>query len=720
MSDKNPIPQALQSPYWPAIKDLSPRLKAHVRTFPQDYRQERWYVLLDEVSGKHLRFNKRAYAIIGRLDGNKTLEQIWQQAALAMGDDAISQDEVIQIITPLFSANLLHGGIPLAAQEFFNQFQSHRNQRRKQVLSNPLALRLPLIDPDKFLNNTMQWVRPLFSVHAGIIYTVVITLALIFTILDFKQLVSEVNSDVLHPSNLVLMAVLFVVMKFCHEFGHAYAVKLWGGEVHEMGITLLLFMPVPYVDASAAWTFRERKKRVLVGAVGILVELFLASLALFVWITVEPGIIREAAFNVFLIGTVSTILFNANPLLRFDGYFILQDLIEIPNLYSRSSRYYFYVIQRYLFGITQSRSPVTSKGERRWFISYAFGAFFYRLFILFTIVIFLAQEYLFIGVALATWAIFMQIVFPIFRGIRFLINGHQVAEQRPRASAVTMLMIGTIAGVLFFVPFSLTTSAQGIIWVPDQAQLYVASDGFVEEVMVPTGTKVKHGELILRMRSPELNTRISVLLSQKKILMIERAIAQLEDLVQERILVEKLSALEQKLTRLEEERSALDIYSAEDGVFVIPSDTYLAGRYLEKGELIGYVINAKRLIVKTVLSQADIGLLRDKKAQVSVRFAQQMDEEIKADIIRQTPAGNNTLPSMALGAAGGGDFSVRPSKDGLTATENTFLVDLALPKNVAVSGLGGRVYVRFHYGKESLAYQWLRSGKQLILSRLSF
>jgi len=711
---------ASDSPYWPVVKNLYPRLRMHIRTFPQDYRGERWYVLMNEASGNHLRFNLRAYKIIGRLDGDRTVEEIWQQTSLAMGEEALSQDEVIQIITHLFSADILHSGIPVAAQEFFDRYQSDRNQRRKRVLSNPLSLRIPLIDPDKFLNRSLLWIRPLFSQPAASAWIVVVALALLLTLVNIDQLIGAVNRDVLRPSNLMLMGILFVFMKVCHEFGHAYAVKLWGGEVHEMGITLLVLMPVPYVDASAAWTFRERKKRVLVGAVGIVVELFLASLALFIWLAVEPGIVREAAFNVFLIGAVSTIVFNANPLLRFDGYFILQDLIEIPNLSSRSSRYYLYLVQRYLFGIRHSRSPATSKGERRWFLGYAFAAFFYRLFVLFSIVIFLAQKYLIVGVALGTWSVFMQILLPLFRGIRFLIAGHQVAGQRPRASAITTLIIAITTSVLFFFPFSLTSSAQGIIWVPDQAQLYVATDGFVSDVVVPSGGVVKSGQLILRMRSPELETQIAVLESEKEILMIQRAVAQLDDLVQAGVLLEKLTVLEVQFDRLKKQKSALHVYSVVEGVFVIPSDIHLQGRYLRKGELLGYVINSEHLIVKSVLSQADIGLLLEKEARVTVRFAERMDRVIRADIISETPAGSKTLPSMALGAAGGGDFSVETSDDGLTATEKVFQVDLALPDNVVIAGLGGRVYVRFDYGKEPLAYQWLRSGRQLLLSRLSF
>src|SRR5260370_20248483 len=142
---------------------------------------------------------------------------------------------------------------------------------------------------------------------------------------------------------------------------------------------LLVFLPVPYVDASSSAAFPEKWRRALVGAAGIIVELVLASLALFVWLDVEEGLLRAFTYNVMLIGGVSTILFNGNPLLRFDGYYVLADLLEIPNLADRAKRFINYLIIRNLFGVKGASSPATSPGEPFWFILYGVSAFFYRV-----------------------------------------------------------------------------------------------------------------------------------------------------------------------------------------------------------------------------------------------------------------------------------------------------------------------------------------------------
>jgi len=161
---------------------------------------------------------------------------------------------------------------------------------------------------------------------------------IILAVLHWPELTSDVVDRVLATENVALIVCVYPVVKSLHELGHAFATKVWGGEVHEVGIMLLVFIPVLYVDASASAAFRQKHRRIIVGAAGILVETALAAIAIIIWIYGSPGIGRAIAFNVILIGGVSTLLFNGNPLLRFDAYFILSDLIEIPNLGSRATR----------------------------------------------------------------------------------------------------------------------------------------------------------------------------------------------------------------------------------------------------------------------------------------------------------------------------------------------------------------------------------------------
>ena len=166
--------------------------------------------------------------------------------------------------------------------------------------------------------------------------------------------------------------------------------KVWGGEVREVGLMMLVLFPVPYVDASAASAFPSKWRRAVVAGAGIMAELAIAAAAILVWAAAEPGLVRAAAFNAALIGGVSTLLFNGNPLLRFDGYYVFADLVEIPNLAQRANRQVFHLIKRHAFGLSESASAVTARGEAPWLVIYSVAAFIYRFFIVLGIALFIA------------------------------------------------------------------------------------------------------------------------------------------------------------------------------------------------------------------------------------------------------------------------------------------------------------------------------------------
>jgi len=240
-----------------------------------------------------------------------------------------------------------------------------------------------------------------------------IGIAAVATLANTSTILAEFAHVASSPQHWWLYAVLYPALKAIHELAHAVAIKRCGGSVYETGITFLVLMPIPYVDASDAWMFPAKNQRVLVGAAGMLAECALASVGLIVFLLVEPGIIREVGFAVFVMGSVSTLLFNANPLLKFDGYYILQDCLDIPNLSARSQKYCFYLAKKYLYRVQGVVSPVSADGERRWLLTYGVLAGAYRFIITIVISLFLASEFLILGVALAVYAMFQLLINPI-------------------------------------------------------------------------------------------------------------------------------------------------------------------------------------------------------------------------------------------------------------------------------------------------------------------
>lgn len=704
---------------WLHVANLKPQLHRHIKAHPQMFRGSRWYILADAATGRHLRFNQPAYEFIGRLDGDQTVNEIYDQIETSLGDQCPARSDILTILMQLHSISAMKSGIPTDVEQLFDRNQAEKSAQKLRRLMNPLAIRFPLIDPDNFLNRGMPHVRSLMSVGGAITWLVVLTFATLLLLVHFDDLTYELKANVLSPQNILLMILIFPIMKTFHEFAHAFAVKAWGGEVHEMGITLLVLMPVPYVDASAAWAFREKYKRVFVSAAGMIAELFLAAIALILWSWLESGVLRDAALSAFLIGSVSTLLFNANPLLRFDGYYILQDLIEIPNLYSRSGKYNLFLLRTYLLGQTDLASPVTDISERKWLSAYGILALLYRIFITFVIAIFLASKYLVLGVILAIWALVMMFVIPAYKACKFLFFDPSLASDRKQILTRAGACAGAIAAVVFLLPFTLHTNAEGIVWVPDQAQIFAKTDGFIASQHGNSGTLIEPGAAVVSLTNADLEKQEQVLLAKQVELKARYASERVTDPIEANLTKEELSMLDADLTSLQSERESQTLSSQTEGVLVFPNHQDMVGRYVKKGDPVAYVVNPDELIVRLVIPQTAVGLFARGIHNVEVRLADKISKAFDAEVIRQTPSGSHKLPSRALGAAGGGDIAiVRNDEEGTTTADKVFQIDLSLPKGIDVSGLGTRAFVRISHGREILANQWLRGIRQLFLNKL--
>jgi putative peptide zinc metalloprotease protein len=273
---------------------------------------------------------------------------------------------------------------------------------------------------------------------------------------------------------------------------------------------------------------------------------------------------------------------------------------------------------------------------------------------------------------------------------------------------------------LLFLPVPLITGAEGMVWVTEQAQVFAGTDGFVREVLAPSGTAVEVGDPILRIEDPLLDTRIAVVAARLAELRAQRAAERLESRLRLAITDEAIAAVEAELSRVREQAAALFVKSPTAGTFVPPSGRWLEGRFVHQGEVVGVVVDPHHFIVRAVVPQSDIGLVRTHNERVEIRLAEHLDRVFPAQIVREVPSGTAQLPSRILGAAGGGEIPIDThDEQGLTAAEKVFQVELGLPPDIPVVGIGGRVYVRFHHGREPLARQWARAARQLLLSKLA-
>ena len=706
------------STYWYRVAHLRPALRDSAQVSRHIYRGQAWYVVRNGLNGRNHRFNTPAYALIGKMDGQRTVQQLWEEADAISADQNPTQDEVILLLGQLHEADLIQSDILPSTVELFRQLQGNQSRSWKKKITNPFSVKFPLWDPERFLQRWEFLISPLLTRKFFILWLMIVLSALVMTVVHWTELTGRLSDQLFSPSNLLLLWLVYPVVKVFHEFGHAFAVKKWGGEVHEMGIILLALTPLPYVEASSSAAFADKQQRIVVAAMGMLVEVLRASLALFVWLNVEPGIISALAYNVMLIGGVSTVLFNGNPLLRYDGYYMLADLVEIPNLGQRSTRYLGYLLQKYVLGLSEVRSPVTAAGEKGWFAIYGPISFIYRILIMIGLILLVSSHFFAIGVLIAIWGAVSLLLLPVIRTLNNFLNSPGARQKRPRIIAVGSVFALGMVLLLFIFPMPMWTTTQGVIWLPEQSVIRAGTDCEVVEVLAAVEKSVDQGTPLIKGADPFLQAEIEVLDAQLQELYATYHAQPLHERVKRKMIMAEIELLTGDLQQVQEDLEKLLIHSPSKGNFILVDAQNLPGRFIRQGELLGYIVAEHRPTVRAVVRQADIRLVRERTTGVKIRLAEQMSNSLAATIERIIPAADIQLPTAALGTTGGGNIQVDPTDpNGLRALDTIFQLDISLPEQIANPHIGGRVYVKFDHGTMPLAMQWYRSLRQLFLRK---
>jgi putative peptide zinc metalloprotease protein len=707
----------LLSSLWYRVAPLRPQLLARTRLHRHHYRGERWYLLQDPASGRVHRFSAAARVVLAAMDGQRSVDDLWQLARRHLGEKAPTQDEVIQLLGQLHASDLLSTDAAPDVIEVFERGRKQAAAKRRRSWANPMAVRIPLVDPGRFLDRFVPLWQAVWGLPGALLWLAVVLPALVLLPQHWSDLSSNLSDRVLAVDNLLLIAVIFPLIKALHELGHATATRATGGEVHDMGLMLLVLMPIPYVDASSATVLRSRWRRALIGAAGMVVELFIAALAFYLWLAVEPGLVRAVCFNVMLVAGVSTIVFNGNPLLRYDAYYILSDLAELPNLGQRSTRYWGYLFERYVARVRSAVSQARTASERAWFFGYGGLSFAYRLFVTYAIAMFIATQFFFVGVVLAIWVTLAMLGMPLVTAVKQLRSRPSLRERRLRiigGAAAAAAVLGLLA---VFVPLPQRAQAEGVVWLPDRAVLRAGVAGFVGRVEAAPGAVVQAGQTLVSRFDPTLDAEQRTLTARVEELDARYRLEFVADRNQAEMVREQLVAERAALAQAQARTAALPLTAAVDGHLVLAAPADLPGRWHRKGEVMGYVLGADAPIVRVVLGQDQADLVGASTRRVGVRLADEIGRVIPAHITRQVPAAADEAPSKAFLASGGGRLAPDPrDPEGRRTLERVFQIDLALDQPVGRAvAYGQRVYVRFELAPEPLATQVWRVLRRLFL-----
>jgi putative peptide zinc metalloprotease protein len=514
--------------------------------------------------------------------------------------------------------------------------------------------------------------------------------------------------------------VALVLIKTIHEFGHAIACRRYGGEVHTMGIMFLLFTPIPYMDATSSWAFRSRWHRALVGGAGMIVEVFVAAIATFVWANTGQGVINSVAYNMIFIASVSTLLFNANPLLRFDGYYILSDLLDIPNLHQRGTAFIRHLWEKHIFGIKDTQNPARSRKEAAWLGVFSVSSNIYRVFVFAAILVFVADRFLILGVLMALACVISWVIIPIGKLVVYLASSPKLERTRPRA----LMIVGAIAAALIVlldvIPFPHRFRAPGVVQAVQHSVIVPDTGGIITAVLTPNGSLVESGQPLIELTDRELDLQIQSAeaeLAQSLALELRALEKQTADL---KPIATRVKAVEDLLASLHERREALVVRAPHAGRWIAPDIANLTGSWLVRGAPVGEVINESGTFFTAIVSQEEASrLFTNEIGGSAVRMKGQAGEEVPVTSRLIVPAERQSLPSAALGWRGGGEVPVELQDDsGVKASEPFFEVRASLDMVPGVSLLQGRSgYIRFELPPEPLLPRWIRKLRQILQNR---
>ncbi len=717
--------RAIFSESWHRVAGQRLKLRPSVAIRRQTYRGERWHVAQDGFTNEFFRFRSEAYDFIARLDGTRTVEEIWLGCVQRTPETAPGQGEVVALLAQLYQANLLMSDTSADTARLFSRHEKRRKQELAAQLFGIFFLRIRLLDPDRWLSKvwpSISWLATRGAVAAW----GVLLLAGLTTVVGQWSRAMDQSQAVLAPGNLILLYAAFTMAKLIHEFGHAFAVKAFGGEVHAMGVTLLVFTPVPYVDATAAWAFPERWKRVVVGAAGMIPELAYASLAAFVWAWTAPGTLNSLAYNTMVVASVSTLVFNINPLLRFDGYYILSDLTDTPNLQARSSRQWLHLWERHALKVNTLESPARTPTEATGLTVFGVASYVYRMVVTVSIILFVADQYFGLGLLAAALTMAGAFILPAVKAFKYLGNEPRIERSRKRAWALAGGGVAVVLGFLALVPMPYHFRAPGVVRAAGSADVYAPVSGWVRDLKTPSDSTVTEAQELVRLESPELALQLAA--ARAELAQVEARERQMLSALAAGIEPMRLrrEAAETAVRRLETDQTALALSAPAAGRWVALRTEDWAGMHVARGTRLGEIVGpGPEWEFFAVVGQEDASaLFGAAKEGAEVRFAGSSGRDAAVKEWRVVPGRQEQLPSPALGWQAQGPVRTREDDSrGLRADQPFFLVVGRVSAADVDAGEGpllwqGRVgAMRFARPWTPLLVQWARDFRQLLQTR---
>lgn len=617
-------------PLGQAAEHLQVKLRPDLIIQPQFYEGMTHYVIKDPIALKYFRFKIEEYFLLQQFNGKNNLQDVKRAFERKYRPQTISIDDLTRFVAQLHEAGIAQIDSPDQAKALIRRRNKNRWKKVWQFLANILYIKIPIIDPERLLTGMYPYFRWIYSTWF-LAFSVGMMLAAITLVAsqwqDFYAKLPEFQSFFNWYTIFAFWCSLAIV-KVIHEFGHGLTAKHFGGEVHEMGMLFLVLTPALYCDVTDSWLLPSKWKRIWISAAGIFVECFLASIATFVWWNSQQGLLNSLAMATMFICSVNTILFNANPLLRYDGYYVMADWLEIPNLRIKSTQFFTYLFQEKVLGLEVPVQSYMPRSRRSLFVTYAVASYLYRWVVTFSILYFLSQflkpyKLQSISYMLAIGSMIPLLGMPVYQMFKFVRTpGRMRKVKKLRAASFAAVAIVTVAGILL-IPTPLRVQGTLILTPTKPQEVYAEVPGILREMFVRDGEWVKKGDLIATLSNPEVMLERESLNEQHGASFAKAswfgASSDRDSRAMHRQHLQMSIDLDQAREKVEEKVRKLVLTANRDGqVMGLPHPETL-GQHLKPGKPFCEVGDPRKLEAHLILDQGDIDLIRvDRKAWVKI------------------------------------------------------------------------------------------------------
>jgi putative peptide zinc metalloprotease protein len=677
-------------------RPLAMRARADLIAKRQNYEGRDCWVIKDPIAMKYFRFEEEEYRLLQMMDGQSSPQQIKAQFESQFAPQKITLQELFQLVGMLYRNSLLVSDAPEQGQSLRQRAIETKKAKRWQSLTNVLAIRFRGFDPDDLLTALNPYTAWFFTWPAFVAVMLLGLGALSLIVTNFESFQNKLPSfdNFFAAGNWALLAIVLGVTKVIHEFGHGLACKRFGGRCHEMGLMFLVLTPCLYANVSDSWLLKCKWKRAFIAAAGMYVELVIASIAVFVWWFSIPGLVHHMALNVIVVCSVSTLLFNANPLLRYDGYYILADLLEIPNLRQKSTNMLNRASGRIFLGI-ESAEDVFAPSRRKWmFVTYSVLAVAYRWLITFSIFWFVyrvLEPYGFkiVGQMLGVMAIYGLVGMPLVKLYKFFSIPGRTSMVKPVRLAGTLAIAAILLVGIMLIPIPRYVYGCFYIQPKDVQTVYVEEPGILSAIYIQPNQFVEEGTPLVQLESPDLDVQLAGLESEVRNAHVELWVAEQAEMnrtVGQMTPVEARSAVATAMSNYDQkhhDHQRLLIRSPRSGFFLAghrrpapnsdsgelhgwhgsPLEPRNIGCSMDRQTIVGQVIpDMSKLTAVLAIDQSEIEFVR-RDQQVKLVSWQDRTRVLESSTEEISPVEMKVVP-RSLSSRFGGDLITRQNADG--------------------------------------------------------